>query len=77
MIFGAVYSTCIRNGFDFQELRPTEWRKLIDPGKKPRKREELKEWSKQKVKELFGIENVNDDIADAILIGEAYCRKMK
>lgn len=72
MIFGAVYTICLQRNIEFQELRPTEWRKLIDSGKKPRKRDELKEWSKQKVKELFKIDDVNDDISDAILIGQAY-----
>lgn len=72
MIFGAVYTICAQRGYEFQELRPTEWRKLIDPGKKPRKRDELKEWSKQKVEELFGIKDVSDDVSDAILIGQAY-----
>lgn len=72
MIFGAVYTICLQNEIEFQQLRPTEWRKLIDSGKKPRKRDELKEWSKQKVKELFKIEDINDDISDAILIGQAY-----
>ena len=71
MIFGIVFGKCVEDGIEFQELRPTQWRKLIDPGKKPRKREELKEWSKQKVDELFGI-NVTDDESDAILIGQAY-----
>jgi len=68
MIFGTVYGKCIHDNIDFQELRPTEWRKLIDSGKKPRKREELKEWSKQRVKDLFELD-VNDDVSDAVLIG--------
>ncbi len=72
MILGAVYGKCIVYGIDYFSLRPTEWRKLIDSGKKPRKRDELKEWSKQKVYELYGIENVTDDVSDAILIGQAY-----
>ena len=71
MIFGTVYGKCIHDNIDFQELRPTEWRKLIDSGKKPRKREELKEWSKQRVKDLFELD-VNDDVSDAVLIGQAY-----
>ena len=77
MIFGVVYGKCVENEIDFYELRPTEWRKLIDPGKKPRKREELKEWSKQKVKELFNINDVTDDESDAILIGRAYINLFK
>ena len=72
MILGAVYGNCVVNNIDYYSLRPTEWRKLIDPGKKPKKRDELKEWSKQKVFELYGIDNVTDDVSDAILIGQAY-----
>lgn len=72
MILGAVYGNCVVNDIDYYSLRPTEWRKLIDPGKKPKKRDELKEWSKQKVFKLYGIDNVTDDVSDAILIGQAY-----
>lgn len=77
MIFGAVYGKCVVDHIEFNELRPTEWRKLIDSGKKPRKREELKEWSIKKVKDLFYIENINDDMSDAILIGQAYINSFK
>ena len=72
MILGAVLGKCLEMKIDYHSLRPTEWRKLIDSGKKPKKREELKKWSKQKVFDLFGIENVSDDVSDAILIGQAY-----
>ena len=71
MIFGAVYAKCVFDDIEFQELRPTEWRKAVDSSKKPKKRDELKEWSKNKVKSFFGLD-VNDDISDAILIGQAY-----
>ena len=74
-IYGAVYGKCVWDDIQFKDFRPTEWRKLIDSGKKPRKREELKEWSKQKVRALFGIKNINDDVSDAILIGQAYINK--
>ena len=74
MLLGAVYGKCVADGITFDSLRPTEWRKLVDPGKKPRKRDELKKWSVDKVKELYGID-ANDDIADAILIGVGYLNK--
>lgn len=77
MILGALYGKCIEENIEWQTLRPTEWRKLIDPGKKPRRREELKDWSKQKVGELFGLTNINDDVSDAILIGQAYLNMFK
>lgn len=75
MIIGAVYGKCIDIDIFFYDFTPSEWRKLVDPGKKPRKREELKIWSKNKAKEIFGVEDINDDISDAILIGLAYCKK--
>lgn len=75
MILGAIFGKCLDNGIYYSSLRPTEWRQLIDPGKKPRKRAELKEWSKKKVNELFRIDGIGDDIADAILIGQAYINK--
>lgn len=71
MIFGSVYSMCVIKNITWAELRPTEWRKYIDSGKKPRKRDELKEWSIHKVFELFN-KDVTDDESDAILIGQAY-----
>ena len=75
MILGAVCGYCVRAELDFYTLRPTEWRKLVDPGKKPRKREELKTWSKMKVVEIFDIDGVDDDNeSDQILVGLAYCR---
>lgn len=77
MVLGAVFGKCLEIKSDYCSLRPTEWRKLIDSGKKPNKREELKKWSKQKVLELFDIDNINDDVSDAILIGQAYINMFK
>lgn len=75
IVIGAVYGKCIDTDIFFYDFAPSEWRKLVDSGKKPRKREELKLWSKNKVKEIFGVKDINDDISDAILIGLAYCKK--
>ena len=75
-IYGAIYAKCIWDNILFVDLRPTEWRKLIDSGKKPRKRNELKDWSKRKVKTMFGIDITNDDVSDAILIGQAYINRI-
>lgn len=77
MILGAIYGYCIQNDIFYYSFRPTEWRKLVSDEKKPRKREELKLWSKHKAMELFGIPKVNDDISDAILVGQAYINKFK
>ena len=75
MIVGAVYGYCIENNIEFQMFRPSEWRALISKGEKGKKRKELKEWSKNKVVELFNL-SVGDDESDAILIGQAYINKI-
>lgn len=77
MILGAMYGKCLIDGICFTTLRPTEWRSAVRnrDEKMPRKREELKLWSKRRVEELFGVKNVNDDVSDSILIGEAYIRR--
>ena len=74
MILGAVFGTCVSNHFNYYSLRPTQWRKVVrgDDEKLPKKREELKLWSISKVAELFDINDISDDISDAILIGQAF-----
>lgn len=74
MILGVVYGWCVIHNVEFIMLRPTEWRALISSEKKGRKRDELKKWSMDKVKTLFG-KDVSDDEADAILIGQAIINK--
>lgn len=77
MILGAIQGKCLENNIFFSLLRPTEWRKLVNNEKEklPRKREELKQWSKQKVSDILGINDINDDVSDAILIGQAYINR--
>ena len=77
MILGAIYGHCLRNDIFYWSFRPTEWRKLVHTTneKLPRKREELKQWSINKVNELFDIPSITDDVSDAILIGQAYMNK--
>lgn len=69
-----MYGKCVSEKIDWQDLRPTQWRKYaaLEGEKVPKKREELKKWSINKVSEIFGV-NVTDDESDAILIGLAYC----
>lgn len=75
MLWGAVYGKCLGNKIHWCSYRPSEWRKWFkDNNPMPRKRIELKAWAIDKVKELFDIK-VNDDIADAVLIGEAYIKQ--
>lgn len=66
---------CELNGRTYYEMRPTSWRKIVGEkldNKAPKKREELKKWSVSLAKDLCG-KDVNDDTADAILLGKAYC----
>lgn len=74
MILGAVFGCCVINNFNYCSIRPTQWRKLVrrDDEKLPRKRDELKLWSINKVAELYDIQEIGDDISDAILIGQAF-----
>ncbi len=62
---------------DFYRLRPSEWRKLIrtpDERVPKSKKDGLKEWDIRKAKEIFGFDPVDDNEADAVLIGQAYKR---
>ena len=74
MILGAVYGKCLQDGIHYSSLRPTQWRAAVrgKDEKLPRHRDELKAWSISKVKELYGVTGVDDNIADAILIGKAF-----
>ena len=73
MILGAVFGVCIYNNFDYCSIRPTQWRKAVHADEHlPRKREELKAWSLDRVKSLYEIDNITDDVSDAILIGQAF-----
>lgn len=74
LLLGAVKGWCISNNIHCHFFRASEWRKLVKEKdeKLPRKRVELKQWSIDKIRLLFDIEVKNDDISDAILIGQAY-----
>lgn len=74
LILGAVYGQCLQAGIRYYSLRPTQWRAAVkDEGEKlPRKRDDLKSWSISKVNNLFKISEIDDNVSDAILIGQAY-----
>lgn len=73
MILGAVFGSCVCNNYKYYSLRPTQWRKAVHADEcLPKKREELKVWSLNRVKSLYGIDNITDDVSDAILIGQAF-----
>ena len=71
-IQGVTYAWCLRKNQKFRTIKPTSWRKYIDgfPNGRGIKRTELKSFSVEYVKRKYKIE-CNDDVADAILIGEA------
>ena len=68
---GVVYAWCLNHGCEFNTIRPTQWRKLLNfqQGKNV-KREQLKMQSPQYILENYGLE-VTDDEADAICIADA------
>ena len=76
-IVGTIEGWSLANFAEFVLLSPSEWRKAVKPAAGPscpKKREEAKQWSINRVSELFG-KAVNDDEADAILLGYALCLK--
>ena len=77
LLLGAIYGKCLQLNIEWRAIRPTQWRKWArdEDEKLPKKREELKEWSKNKVMSLFNMK-VNDDVSDAILIGYGFIKEM-
>lgn len=72
MISGAAMGWCACHDAEFVLYKPSEWRKLVcNQGESvPFRRDEAKLWAVQKVHDMHGM-NVNDDEAEAILIGQA------
>ena len=58
------------DGYRLTTIRPTTWRKLVGIRQGRKKREELKQEAIALINNQFSI-NVNDDEAEAILIGKA------
>ena len=56
----------------FDKLAPTEWRSLISNGVFPKNRSDCKPWDIVMAEKLHGYKTDNDNIADAILVGQAY-----
>lgn len=75
-IIGAVYGFCLKNEITYYEFAPSEWRKYVKLQAFGRKRTEFKQASIKYIKDNFNKE-VNDDEADAICVGIAYCKKFK
>lgn len=76
MILGAIYGKCLSLSIHYCSLRPTQWRKLVrsEDEKLPKSRDDLKEWSIKKVEELYGVKGIDDNVSDAILIGQAFIK---
>lgn len=75
-IIGAVYGFCLFNEITYYEFAPSEWRKYVKLQVFGRKRDEFKKASIKYIKDNLNME-VNDDEADAICIGLAYCKKFE
>ena len=70
-ILGAVIGKCVDIGIQYESFAPASWRSKHGLQKAGAKREELKQMSVDKVRELYN-SDVTDDEADAILIGAAW-----
>jgi Holliday junction resolvasome RuvABC endonuclease subunit len=73
-IQGAIYGWCLLNGADFNIYLPSSWRKEFDGIFDGKKRAECKQLAIDYVKENYDLD-VNNDEAEAILIGIATVRK--
>lgn len=73
---GVIYAYSIFHNCEFNTIRPTEWRKYVGLDQGRKKREQLKAEAIKMVKEKFNLE-VNDDEAEAVLIGLAVINKFK
>lgn len=71
---GVIYAYSIFHNCEFNTIRPTEWRKYVGLDQGRKKREQLKAEAIKMVKEKFNLE-VNDDEAEAVLIGLAVINK--
>ena len=69
-ILGIVRAYALSKNCEYHELMPSVWRKYSGRPYGNKKRNELKQISIEYVKEEIGVE-VNDDVADAIVIGHS------
>lgn len=78
MILGSIKGKCIEEKIDFVTYSPPEWRSLVKntDEKVPRKRELQKQWALDKCHEMGYVDIIDDNEAEAILIGMAYIRQM-
>ena len=72
-VIGVVYCYSILNNCFYYEIQPSQWRSQLDMQSTKKKRDELKQLSVDYVKDVFGID-VIDDEADSICAGVAYIK---
>ena len=71
-IQGVAIGFCAAHNIPLHILEPTRWRSALNYRQGPKvKREELKQQSKDFVKEHFGFKNFSEDRCEAICINEA------
>lgn len=68
---GVVYAACLMGSRDFEVISPSVWRKFAGVSQGGKKREELKKEALEIVRVVYGIDCETDDVAEAILIGQA------
>lgn len=71
---GAIYAWCILHDADFNIYLPSSWRSEYGDIFKGKKRNECKQLAIKYVKDKYNLD-VNDDEAEAILIGESTVKK--
>ncbi len=77
-IVGMIRGYCVYNNIYFEEIAPTEWRKILGFKQgKGIKREEEKVQSMEYVEAKYHITVKTDDESDAICIGDAMCERYK
>ena len=73
-IIGACRGYAIEHEIWFDKLSPNEWRSQVAGGNSvPRKRKDCKPWDLEQLRKIYPFVNTNNDnVADAVLIGQAY-----
>lgn len=73
-IIGVARAYAIERGCVFEEVMPSEWRRMLGIQQGKKKRAELKQLSIDYVKEVYD-KDVPEDVADAICIGSGVLKK--
>lgn len=77
-IVGICWGWALEHSAEFVKYRPSEWRKLAKGDTNvPKTREDLKDWSVERVHAALGVDTFDDNISDACLIGYARIKQMQ